>query len=246
VSLTRRIWIALALSLTAGLALLPQAGAVYDPTVTRNVVLFDRAFKCNDYPQPLDLDLVKVTLTENYDRAFSHAVALRGKCTGRIGRIEVETTIGDGVMVGKGAQSLTIQSGYVRCFSRRLAEERRNDLHQDGVQALGGVDVTFRGVEIDCPSANNAAFFLTRGAGGADTPTVGDWPTRVVCDGCTFSAPAQLVSIHASISSGARNSFFACKPKLTKVRVTDAAVDPVNENNTLLSLEPCDKLDVSR
>lgn len=237
---TSRIALVAFACFAAGLAvLLPQAGAEPD----RSVVLVDKWFKCGDYPQPLDLDLVKVTLTENYDRRFTHAVGLRGKCTGRIGRLEVDTSIGTGVMVGKGAQNLSIEDGYIRCWDRRRAAQRRHDLHQDGVIAMGGLDVTFHGVEIDCRSSNHAAMYFARGRGGAKEPTEGDWPTRVVCDGCTLSARGQLVDIHASIQSGARNSIFACKPHLFKVRATDEAIDPVNENNSLLSKEPCDGSD---
>src|SRR4051794_29410005 len=72
------------LALTASV---PGAPAATD----RSVVLVDRPFLCDNYPQPLDLDLVKVTMTSNSVAQINDAIHLNNGCSGRVGRIEVDT-----------------------------------------------------------------------------------------------------------------------------------------------------------
>jgi hypothetical protein len=186
------------------------------------VVLVDRPFRCADYPQPLALDLVKVTLGPNYSGRVDDAANLnRGECTGRIRRLEVDTWIGDGVKIGAKAHDLVIDGGYVYCHDRTPLK------HQDGVQALGGLRLSLRNLHVYCPSSNNASFFLTAGAGAPSQPTEGDWPTDVVCLNCQLDGGAQTVFIARSIRSGIKDSLVR-DGRFRAVRVGEA-IQPVVE-----------------
>jgi hypothetical protein len=188
--------------------------------VPARVVLVDRPFRCADYPQPLALDLVKVTLTAAYSGQVDDAINLnRGTCTGVIRRVEVDTWIADGIKIGSSARDLTVAGGYVYCHDHKPLQ------HQDGVQALGGLRVSLQNLHVYCPSSNNASLFLTAGANGAPVPTEGDWPTEVVCENCQLDGGAQTVFIAKSIRSGIRNSLVR-DGRFRAIRV-GAAVDPV-------------------
>ena len=213
--------VAIGAAVAAALALLGPSGAA--APAARSVVLVDKPFRCEQYAQPLALELVKVTLTPSYGGSVDDAVNLnRGECTGRVGRIEVDTWIGDGVKIGEKAHDLVVESGYVVCHDRVPGK------HQDGVQALGGLRVTFRNLHVYCATSNNASFFTTAGAGGADLPTEGDWPTDVTCDNCQLDGGPHTVFLAKSIRSGISNSLVHAG-KYRAIRIGEA-VDPVVEN----------------
>ena len=196
----------------------------------QSVVLVDKVFNCANYAQPLDLELVKVTLTPAYAGVLDDAINLnRKECTGRIGRIEVDTSVGDGVKLGETANDLSVESGYVLCRGHKPGK------HQDGVQALGGLRVTFSNLHVYCPTSNNASFYMTAGAGAADVPTEGDWPTDIVCENCQLEGGMQTVFLAKSIRSGVRDSLIRMG-KYRAFRVGDEAVSPVLVNNVEL---PC-------
>jgi hypothetical protein len=213
--------VAIGAAAAAALAQLGPSGAAA-PAV-RSIVLVDKPFRCEQYAQPLAFELVKVTLTPSYGGSVDDAVNLnRGECTGRVGRIEVDTWIGDGVKIGENTHDLVVESGYVVCHDRVPGK------HQDGVQALGGLRVTFRNLHVYCATANNASFFATAGAGGADLPTEGDWPTDVTCDNCQLDGGPHTLFLGKSIRSGIRNSLVHAG-KYRAIRIGEA-VDPVVEN----------------
>jgi hypothetical protein len=180
----------------------------------RSVVLVDQAWTCRG---PVDLDLVKVTMRS----ARSDAIYLRQGCTGRIGRIEVDTWTGDGLKVNApspAAHDLTIGGGYIRCHAQSLG-------HQDGIQAMGGRNITFRGLEVKCGSNPNAQLFINSVNGGN--------PTNIVCDGCLLGrGAASTLLIMSSSGSGARNSTI-CKGRYFDIRI-QGAVSPVNTGNTVI------------
>jgi hypothetical protein len=177
-----------------------------------SVVRTDATWRCKGR---VDLDLVKVTMRS----ASKHAVFLERGCTGRIARIEVDTWQEDGVKVA-GASDLVVGGGYIRCHDRNAS------VHQDGVQAQGGQRVTFNKLTIDCPSSNNAAFFVSR-AGPA-------LPTDIVCDRCTLKPANSTVNIKLSVRSGVRNSTI-CRGKTAAIRIQFGAIDAVNTGNVVLS-----------
>jgi hypothetical protein len=167
---------------------------------------------------PVNLDLVKVTM-----RSGGDAVTLGAGCTGRIGRIEIDTWREDGIKIqnnaSNAAHDLVIGGGYVKCH------DVAGDAHQDGVQAMGGSRVTFRNLSIDC--LGNSNFFVNRAGSGSTTPT------DIVCEGC-FLGPrsSTTIRINEAIRSGARSSTF-CPGR----NMTDFWGDPssINSNNTVLS-----------
>lgn len=194
----------------------PNPGPAPGPAPSgSSVVRVDQPWTCNGR---VDLDLVKVTMRT----AVSDAIFLRTNCTGRIGRIEVNTWTRDGLKVNAPspvAHDLVIGGGYIRCYGSSGG-------HQDGIQAMGGQRVTFRGLEINCNSNPNAQFFAAGANGGR--------PTDVVCDGCRLGGGAgQTLFIADSTRSGARNSV-VCEGRFDAVRIGSGAVGPVNSGNTII------------
>jgi hypothetical protein len=168
---------------------------------------------------PVNLALVKVTMTT----AQSDAIKLDNGCTGRIGRIEVETRTLDGVKVqnssSNAAHDLVIESGYVKCHAMSAGA------HQDAVQAMGGRNLTFRNITFDC--LGNSNFFVTTGGGGATTPT------DVVCEGCTLGPRSSTtIRVNNAIRSGARNSLLCPGRNMTTFWGNPSYV---NVNNTILN-----------
>jgi hypothetical protein len=182
-----------------------------------SIVRVDEPWSCNG---PVDLDLVKVTIRN----VHTDAIQLGRGCTGTIRRIEVETSSRDGVKVSaveNGPHDIEIGGGYVRCLGKTSPE-----VHQDGIQVMGGERITFRDLEISCSSGPNGQLFINAVHSGL--------PTDVVCESCTFGAgAASTLIVGRSVRSGARDSL-VCEGRYHDVRVTDRAVDAVNEGNTLL------------
>lgn len=186
-----------------------------------SVVLSGQGWRCTG---PVDLDLVKVSSPPG------DAITLAAGCTGRIGRIEVDTWTADGVKISNvtnAAHDLVIGGGYVKCWAIQ------GDTHQDAVQAMGGARITFTGVSFDC--LGNSNFFVKRGGSGAGTPT------DIVCVGCRFAAKsATSVRIETSLRSGVRDSQACVGRRVRRAFLfTTAALEPVNVGNvTLPSSDP--------
>jgi hypothetical protein len=186
------------------------------PRPGHTVTLENQAWECRG---PVDLDLVRVTMRSN----TRDAIRLDQGCTGRVGRVEVETWTADGIKVqnrGQVAHDLVIESGYVKCH------DVAGGAHQDGVQVMGGLRITFRNLRVDC--LRNSNFFLARGGSGASTPT------EVVCDGCVLGPNSgQTLFTATSVRSGARNSTI-CTGRYSAVRTDPRATSPVYVGNTVL------------
>lgn len=168
----------------------------------------------------VDLDLVKVT------DPGGDAVTLAAGCSGRIGRVEVDTWQNDGVKIknaGSAAHDLEIQGGYVTCH------DIEQGAHQDAVQAMGGQRITFVAVTFDC--LGNSNFFVNRGGSGNGTPT------DIVCDGCSFAGRSSTtVRVGSSVRSGVRNSRACVGRNVGQAYLfLSSAVAPVNEGNVVLS-----------
>jgi hypothetical protein len=190
-------------------------------------ILVDRPFRCRGR---VDLDLVRVTMRT----AISDAIVLEENCTGRIGRVEVDTWTADGIKVqngGRVAHDLVIESGYVRCH------EIAAGAHQDGIQVMGGSRLTFRELRVDC--LGNANLFLSKGGLGASTPT------DVVCEGCVLGPNSgQTLFFAESVRSGARGTRI-CTGRFRAVRIEPDARAVVEEGNTVLSREDPECADVT-
>lgn len=186
------------------------------PESGKSRILEERAFICRGR---VDLDLVRVTMRN----AVEDAVSLGENCTGRIGRIEVETWTADGIKVqnfGEVAHDLVIESGYVKCH------EVYGEYHQDGVQVMGGRSITFRGLRVDC--LGNSNFFLSEGGQRASTPT------DVVCEECVLGPNSGQTLFYAiSVRSGARDTT-VCTGRFRAIRVEPGAEQMVDEGNEVL------------
>ena len=148
---------------------------------------------------------VNYELVQVHSDGSGDAVRLSAGCTGRIGRLEVDgVRNGDGIKVqnsGNVAHDLTIESGFVSCVGPST-----DGTHQDGLQAMGGTNITFRRFVFDCYGGGGGNYFVQRAGGGATTPT------NIVCDGCAFGPRhPNNVNLGNSVGSGARNSLI-CEP----------------------------------
>lgn len=185
-----------------------------DPS--KSEILVDRPFQCVG---EVDLDLVRVTMRTPVEDAIS----LDENCTGRIGRIEVETWTADGIKVqnhGSVAHDLVIESGFVKCHA--IAGE----YHQDGIQVMGGHRITFRNLRVDC--LGNANLFLAEGGQLASTPT------DVVCEGCVLGPnSAQTLFYADSIRSGVRGTTI-CTGRFRAIRVEPEAQSTIREESEVL------------
>lgn len=148
---------------------------------------------------PVNLALVKVTVDSTH--MVTPAVQIASGCSGTIARIEIDNANGDGIHVGAGAHDLTVGGGYVRSPAGGCT--LCGALHVDGIQVLGGSDITFNGLDVNFQTASNSALYINEGSGRQERPT------DIVCDGCTFKrSPTRnrVVRIGESLRSGVRNS----------------------------------------
>lgn len=214
--------LAAAVGIAAALAGASDAAGTAPP-LTGSITLVDKGWTCSG---PVDLTSVSVTMTKNVSgplrgKGNIDAVHIHSGCTGTIGQLTVVQYQGDGVKVGQGAHDLLIRSGSVRCFDRAQGK------HQDGVQVMGGRDIVFHDFDVQCQTANNAAFFVNQ---GTSSPEV---PTGIVCDSCFLSGGGITVRIYHSVASGVRNSTIVAG-HLSPMRIDKvSAVNPVNVNNTI-------------
>jgi hypothetical protein len=191
-----------------------------------SVSLVNQEWVCDS---PVDLASVTVRMTPAFagGRHFGDAVHLESGCTGRIGKLNVTTSIADGVKIAEGAYDLTIGGGSIRCLAKIP------HVHQDGVQAMGGTNITLRHLRIDCGRAGerliNSDLFIKRSGRSLYAPN------RVLCVGCFLGGEAaHTVDIQASVHSGVVDST-VCAAKYPRLSLTigSAAVAPVDVRNRL-------------
>jgi len=187
------------------------------------VALADLAWRCNT---TVNLDLVKVTLwTRPAD-----AVTFGNGCTGRIGRIEVDTWTFDALKTvnasTNAAHDLVVESGYAACHDRLPTN------HQDGWQSMGGARITVGNFVWACgdmldPFAQGVAqaVVIARAGAGATIPT-----DTVVEHSVLMPGAAHTFAIGESIRSGIRDSV-VCPDRTGSTPFVDlgGAVDPIYE-----------------
>jgi hypothetical protein len=197
-----------------------HAARASSPTLSGSVSLTDRAWYCRG---PVHLASVTVVVRT----AQIDAIHLASGCTGTIGRITVVQYHGDGVKIGPGAHDLVVGGGSITCLAHDPGK------HQDGIQAMGGQRITFRGINDRCSSANNSAMFVNEGSAGHELPT------DIVCTGCTLAGGGFPVRIGQSLRSGIRTSR-VCAGKFGSVRISPGiAQSPVDVGTTLLTGTAC-------
>jgi hypothetical protein len=181
-------------------------------------VQVDRAWVCRG---PVNLDLVKVTMRN----ANSDAVVLGSGCTGRIGRVEVQTWTQDGIKVQNQtnpARNVVIEGGYVKGWAMTPGA------HQDGIQVMGGSNITFRNLSVDVVGAQN--LFINRAGSGATTPT------DVVCESCVLGPKvATPLLVNVTLRSGARNTVVCTASRYGRsISYSTNAQQAINAGNSVL------------
>lgn len=190
-----------------------------NPTPDRGtVVLENEAWECRG---PVDMDLVKVTIPRRSTPL--DAISLGENCTGRIGRVEIDTWSGDGIKVqnaGTVAHDLVIESGYVRCY------DRTGEYHQDGIHVMGGYRLTFRQLTVFCGRPGvNGNLFIARGGDEASTPT-----DIVFEHGHLGPDASHTILLADAIRSGARDTIL-CPGRNATFRIQSTALSPVDVRN---------------
>jgi hypothetical protein len=160
-------------------------------------------------------------------------------CTGFM-RVTVVTDGGDGLKLHTGAHDLEIWGGPVvgcqvdgRCAAV-LCTAKYGQVHQDGVQAMGGRDIRLMYFKVWCPSGNNGGIFFNGGKGGNGVPT------NVVCWWCDLMEGNAAFNIGpGSNNSGVRFSRLhtgrnPASPANCR-RIDKTAVSPVDIENTCLT-----------
>jgi hypothetical protein len=165
------------------------------------------------------------------------AVHLNAGCTGSI-VVHIYTTQADGIKIHQGAHDLQI-TGDITC------DGKNGDVHQDGIQAMGGRDVLIGStiqdgaMTIDCPTGNNGGVFVNAGLGiglKSDSPDYDAWPTNIVVDHADIFERNAAVHIgEESFGSGVRNSLLHHGTSLSApddcTRIDGDAVGSFDENN---------------
>lgn len=179
------------------------------------IIVPSGGYRCDG---PIDVDLLRVTNPGN-----SAGLSIDTGCEGRIGRLEISGVRNDdGVKVQNSGPSgpLHVGGGYVQC-----AGPPTDGTHQDGVQAMGGRNITFRNLVIDCYGGGGGNWFVNRGGGGATTPT------NIVCEHCAMGPHhSNQVNGATSVNSGVRDSLL-CTPRLGRVWRGNQSV---NVGNTIV------------
>jgi IPT/TIG domain-containing protein len=188
------------------------------PSSGSSVIRVDQPFVCNG---PVNLDLVRITM-RNRD---ADAITIGSGCTGRIGRVEVETWKQDGIKVQNQpnpAHDLVIGGGYVKGWALSPGA------HQDGIQVMGGSRITFRNLFVDVVGAQN--LFINKAGSGASTPT------NIVCENCMLGPNVSTpLLVNVSNVSGARNTVVCTAGRYGRsISYSGASAPAVNAGNTVL------------
>jgi len=172
------------------------------------ISLVDKTWHCKKH---VDLALVQVVMHGGHH----DGVHLDHGCSGTIRKLVVVGPGGDGVKVHAGAHDVTILGGRIDCGPKGLK------IHQDAIQAMGGMHVTFE--RISSRGCANSFMFVNEGRQKREAPKA------IVCRNCTASSGNYSISIRHSTDSGATDSTFASRrpPAATAV-----AVDPLVHGNT--------------
>lgn len=192
------------------------------PPPPGNDLIVDGSWTCD---KAVNYDLVRVT-----NHGSGDVVRLASGCTGRIGRLEsIGAVNGDAIKIqnsdSNAAHDLVIESGFASC-----AGPSTDGTHQDGVQGMGGKNITFRNFVFDCYGGGGGNFFIQRAGSGATTPT------NIVCDHCALGPrhPNQ-VNLGTSVGAGVSNSL-VCQPLSGRnwFQTDSSAQQVVNENNSVV------------
>jgi len=180
----------------------------------------------------VELDLVKVEFPSG------DALVLASGATGHIGRVEIDTRTEDGIKVqnadAQAAHNLTIDGGYV------TAHGMSEGAHQDGIQVMGGRNLTFRKIRFQ--NFSTQGIFVNRAGSGATTPT------DITFDGCVVAGsdpavtdgPATPININASVRTTLKNSHACISSRFKRgIVIGNAAIDAITQNNREYPIGQC-------
>ncbi len=191
------------------------------PLASGTIVLEDEPWVCRG---PVDVDSVKVTIHRSSSPI--DAISLSQNCTGRIGRVEVDTWSGDGIKVqnaGAVAHDLVVESGYVRCY------DQTSGYHQDGIQVMGGRNIVFRNMDVFCGRPGvNANLFIAQGGMAASLPT-----DIVFENGRLGPDAAHTILVADAVRSGARRTVI-CPGRWFDLMTQSTAIATVDAGNVIL------------
>jgi hypothetical protein len=169
-----------------------------------DLVVAGRSFVCNT---AVDIGTLSITNPGPTADAFVAAT----NCTGHIARLEISGgSMADGIKLQNASAAavhdLTIDEAVV------LLGAAGAGVHQDGLQGMGGRDVTVIDGVFDSLShvGGGGLWFVGKAGSGATTPT------RIVCSHCAFGpghSNAVQVPTGSSVASGVTGSL-VCRPRL--------------------------------
>ena len=196
-------------ALTAFVALAVAAPAMAQTTGTVDVTVYNSlGWTCNG---PVDIDLLRVRAPATQPNGTAsqngNAVTFDPGCTGTIDRIEITTSMADGIKIRNNAvnnaHDLTINGGFIRGIAHAPGA------HADCVQGMGGDRITMNNILCDYRNRpGGGAWYIGIGGAGTGGPSV-----DVVCNNCHFIHGATSVRMDSpSVRSGIRNSV-VCNPQ---------------------------------
>jgi hypothetical protein len=211
-------WLAASAAALLAFGGVAAAGTTTTTPLTGSITLVDQNWVCDG---PVNLDSVTVTITDNAPTI--KAIHLRKGCTGQIGNITIVTAKSDGVVVEDGASNIDILGGSISCTARDPS------IHQDGIQAMSGSWVTFHHLTINCPTSNNANFFVS----WSGTPLTA-WPRRIICRDCTLYGTGSSTAFVAKGWNSGLISSTLCPSRYFTFRIASPDYGTIDQNNTYL------------
>jgi hypothetical protein len=197
-------------------------------SITASLGQCDNTYDCFDPPAGTVLNIDQLNVNCDTATLGGHAYDCERFNTGVTGRVGKDTcaTISQDCIKVTGATSLSI-GGEGSSISCNTAP---GGGHQDGIQVLGGTDVTFTGFNDACQSSTNAQLFIS----GIN----GSLPTRIYFVHGKLNPVTphfHNVTIGPSVSSGVIDSVVCPDQNASSPYVVNAnAVTPVPQNDPSL------------
>ena len=204
------------------------------------VVLVNQTFECSSYKQPVDFDLVKVTINAPTGRV--DAIHTGPRCTGRIGRIEVDTWNADGVKIHPGTHDLVIEGGVDTGLVTSVIVDYREVIDdtptfgpwQSQEFPAGATSFVVTGLKPDTRYQVRIRYRTVRGVedpdngtdlgeqttGGVDASTVGGVLATEIAD-AVEAATTALADLNTAIEQGRK----LAETQIKRLRVKTASAD---------------------
>lgn len=199
------------------------------------VDLVDKTFNPRNYPGVTDFDLIRVKITPAFTGKINLAAGFQfADFSGHIGRLELDSVMGDALHVGNLCHDLVVEEGVV--YVHDLAPTQ---LHWDAIQVMGGYRITFRNLVVIQRNPNydteGRCIFMNA---GIQPPDIED----VVFERCYFeshrdpiSTKARVVTQQGSLRSGFKDCYFVeAQAGVSPLWQRSGALEPVNSGNVII------------